>query len=588
MFGIGLLALPTVAFAQDSAETVASAAGLGTQSVLTTIGTIISVILGFIGVVFLILLIYSGWVWMTAGGEEERIKKAKRTLINATIGIIITFSAYAIASFVLNAIGDATNTNSDGSNGGVTVEALSGSLGSGPIRDHYPSRSATDIARNTRIMVTFKSEMNVSSLISGYDSDPTATALNTDNVHIYARDAAEGEDAFLTDVTTYVTEDLKTFVFDPADYLGSATENTWYTVSLGTTMLDADGDDIFTGSYSGGYEWSFEVSTTVDITPPTVTSIIPSADGEYDRNITVEVTFDEAIDPTSSTGTRTATSGFQNIQTVGVSGSPEPGSYEISSSYRTVTFTPSDDCGGETNSCGEAMYCLPGGEAITVTASAATATVDPPQADSFPYDGIVDAAANSLDGNDDGTAGDDYTWSFTTTDDINLEGAAIETISPDIAAEGIALDTDITITFNDVMRGSTLTSDNVSMENVEASANTSHEMWYTVGSTQLQSDGTEVTSPSQTAVKTKAEIGHGVFLESVDGLTYMYGVLTSAGVRNQYQNCFVPAYGPDVTAGTCDPNDATSDCCAVDDDTPSCCNGTPGADSCDFFTPSNE
>ncbi len=588
MFGIGLLALPTVAFAQDSAETVASAAGLGTQSVLTTIGTIISVILGFIGVVFLILLIYSGWVWMTAGGEEERIKKAKRTLINATIGIIITFSAYAIASFVLNAIGDATNTNSDGSNGGVTVEALSGSLGSGPIRDHYPSRSATDIARNTRIMVTFKSEMNVSSLISGYDSDPTATALNTDNVHIYARDAAEGEDAFLTDVTTYVTEDLKTFVFDPADYLGSATENTWYTVSLGTTMLDADGDDIFTGSYSGGYEWSFEVSTTVDITPPTVTSIIPSADGEYDRNITVEVTFDEAIDPTSSTGTRTATSGFQNIQTVGVSGSPEPGSYEISNSYRTVTFTPSDDCGGETNSCGEAMYCLPGGEAITVTASAATATVDPPQADSFPYDGIVDAAANSLDGNDDGTAGDDYTWSFTTTDDINLEGAAIETISPDIAAEGIALDTDITITFNDVMRGSTLTSDNVSMENVEASANTSHEMWYTVGSTQLQSDGTEVTSPSQTAVKTKAEIGHGVFLESVDGLTYMYGVLTSAGVRNQYQNCFVPAYGPDVTAGTCDPNDATSDCCAVDDDTPSCCNGTPGADSCDFFTPSNE
>ncbi len=588
MFGIGLLALPMVAFAQDSAETVASAAGLGTQSVLSTIGTVIAVVLGFVGVIFLLLLIYSGWVWMTAGGEEEKIKKAKRTLINATIGIIITFSAYAIASFIINAIGDATGFDGVGGNGGVTVEALSGSLGSGPIRDHYPSRSATDIARNTRIMVTFKSEMNVSSLISGYDSDPTATALNTDNVHIYARDAAEGEDAFLTDVTTYVTEDLKTFVFDPADYLGSATENTWYTVSLGTSIKDADGDDIFTGSYSGGYEWSFEVSTTVDITPPTVTSIIPSADGEYDRNITVEVTFDEAIDPTSSTGTRTATSGFQNIQTVGVSGSPEPGSYEISNSYRTVTFTPSDDCGGETNSCGEAMYCLPGGEAITVTASAATATVDPPQADSFPYDGIVDAAANSLDGNDDGTAGDDYTWSFTTTDDINLEGAAIETITPDIAAEGIALDTDITITFNDVMRGSTLTSDNISMENVEASANTSHEMWYTVGSTQLQSDGTEVTSPSQTAVKTKAEIGHGVFLESVDGLTYMYGVLTSAGVRNQYQNCFVPAYGPDVTAGTCDPNDATSDCCAVDDDTPSCCNGTPGADSCDFFTPSNE
>lgn len=586
--GIGFLTLPTVAFAQDSAETVASAAGLGTQSVLTTIGTIISVILGFIGVVFLILLIYSGWVWMTAGGAEDQIKKAKKTLINATIGIIITFSAYAIASFVLNAIGDATNTNGNGSNGGVTVEALSGSLGSGPIRDHYPSRSATDIARNTRIMVTFKKEMDVASFITGYGSDATATAINSDNVHIYARDAAEGEDASLTDVNVYFTDDLKTFVFDPAEYLGSASENTWYTVSLGTSIKNADGDSVFTGSYAGGYEWSFEVSTVVDLTPPTVTSITPSADGEYDRNITVEVTFSEAIDPTSSTGTRTATSGFQNIQTVGVSGSPESGSYEISNSYRTVTFTPSDNCGGETNSCGEVMYCLPGGEAITVTASAATATIDPPQADEFPYDGVVDAAANSLDGNDDGTAGDDYTWSFTTTDDINLEGAAIETISPDIAAEGIALDTDITITFNDVMRRATLTSDNISMENVETSTNTSHEMWYTVGSSQLQGGGTLVTSPSQTAVQTTANIAHGVFLESVDGLTYMYGVLTGAGVRNQYQNCFVPAYGPDVTAGTCDPNDATSDCCAVDDDTPSCCNGTPGTDSCDFFTPSNE
>lgn len=586
---LGLLLLPISAFAQDSAADVATAAGFSTGSVLTTIGTIISVILGFVGVIFLLLLIYSGFVWMTAGGEEEKIKKAKRTLINATIGIIITFSAYAIASFIMNAIADATGTEyGDGTTGTVPPCINCSALGSGPIRDHYPARSATGIARNTRIMVTFKEQMDVASFITGYNSDTTLTAINSENIHIYSRDADEGEDGALTNVNVYFTEDLKTFVFDPEEYLGSAAEDTFYTVSLGNAIRNAEGESVFVGSYSGGYEWSFEVSTVIDLEPPVISSIIPSANAEYDRNITVEITFNEAIDPTSSTGTRTDTSGFQNIQTVGESLVAEAGYYEISNGYRTITFTPADDCGGETNSCGEAMYCLPGDEAITVTAYAASTTIDQPQADSFPYDGIVDAAANSLDGNDDGTAGDDFAWSFTTTDDINLDGAVVETITPDISAEDVLLDTDVVITFDGVMRASTLTNENIGMENIEVTSNESHEMWYSVGSAQLQADGTPVTSPTQTAVQTTAEVGHGVFLESVDGLTYMYGTVVGQGVRNQYQNCFVPGMGPDVAAGTCDPNDPSSDCCLVDDDTPSCCNGTPGTATCDFFTPSNE
>lgn len=580
----GFVMLPAFAFAQDSAADVATAAGLGSQSILTTIGTIISVVLGLLGVVFLLLLIYSGITWMTAGGDEDKIKRAKKILINATIGIVITFSAYAIASFILNAIGDATGAGGGDTTSGVSACTNCSSLGSGPIRDHYPARNANDIARNTRIMVTFKEEMNVASFIDGYDSDASATAINSGNVQIYPTET--GEDGTLTDVAVYFTDDFKTFVFDPSEYLGSATADTSYTVSLGTSIQDADGDDVFSGSYAGGYEWSFEVSTTIDLTPPTVTSIVPAADGEYDRNITVEITFDEAIDPTSATGTRTATSGFQNIQTVGSSGSPEAGSYEISNAYRTITFTSTDACG--TNSCGETIYCLPADDTIAVTAYAASATNDPPQADSFPYDGVVDAAANSLDGNDDGTAGDDYAWSFTTTDDINLEGPAIETISPDITDEDVALDTDITVTFTDVMRASTLTNETITMENVETTSNESHELWYTASSTQLQEDGTPVTSPSQTSVQTQAEIGHGVFLESTGGLIYMYGVVVGEGVRNQYQNCFVPGMGPDVAAGTCDPDDASSDCCVVDDDTPSCCNGEAGTDTCDFFTPSNE
>lgn len=574
----GVVLFAPDAFAQtDSVEEVGTAAGFGTAGLMEIVGTIISVVLGILGVVFLLLIIASGFLWMTAGGSEDKVKRAKRILINATIGLVIVLMSYGIASFILNAIGDATGFDADGDGSSVSTEPRSGSLGSGSIRDHYPERNATDIARNTRIIVTFSDAMDIESFITGYDTndtpddtsdDTTATAINSDMVQIYQ---SGDESTTLTDVSVAFTDDLKTFVFDPAEYLGSATEDVSYTVSLSTSIETADGEDAFTGVYSGGYEWSFEVGTTIDLDPPSIQSVIPVEGQSYDRNITVEITFDEAIDPTSASGTREADSGFQNIQTVGTSGAPEAGTYEISNGYRTVTFTSTDACG--TNSCGETIYCLPANDSITVTAYAATAESDPPQADSFPYDGIVDTAANSMDGDGDGTAGDDYEWSFTTTGDINLEGATIESIAPDILAEGQALDQDVVITFDDIMRTSTLTSDNITLENYESSTGSTHEMYYLPRATSLDSSGAEVTSDTQTPVQTQVTVGHGIFLESVDGLTYLYGVMVGEGVENQYQNCYSPAEGPDATGGAC----------GVDDNSPSCCNGSASSETCDFF-----
>jgi amino acid transporter len=65
---------------------------------------IITVILSLLGVIFLILMIWSGYNWMTAGGEEEKIKKAQSTIKRAIIGLIIVVSAYAISYFVFNAL----------------------------------------------------------------------------------------------------------------------------------------------------------------------------------------------------------------------------------------------------------------------------------------------------------------------------------------------------------------------------------------------------------------------------------------------------------------------------------------------------
>jgi hypothetical protein len=549
-----LFFLPHVSFAQASgASEVATAAGLGSRSLLETIGTIINVFLGLLGVIFLILFIYAGFVWMTAGGDDKKVETAKRILISATVGLAICLAAYGIATFVMNYLGDATGTGrgNGGVNGTVSVERLSGSLGSGPIKDHYPKRNDTDIARNTRIMITFKSEMDKDSVADGTVIYPSAS----------------GKTAALTDTLVTAAPDGKTFVFDPAEYLGSPTENVEYTVDLSPDLENADGEKVFVGSNAEGYEWSFETGTTIDLSPPTVMSVTPGTGGTYDQNILVQVTFSEPVDPTSSTGT---TESFTNISVTGVSGAATSGTYETSNGYKTVTFVPSQSCG--VNSCNEEIFCLPGGQLISSTVSGATVGANPPQADA-PYDGIVDMAGNALDGNGDGTAGDDFTWNFTTSNSVNTLGPAIASISPNIEAEDVPLDQDIEMVFSDVLMSSSVSSENIFLSNKEAESGTSHEQWFRFDTDFLNASGGEITSSSEIPVGTKVTIPHGTFLESVDGKSYSYGVEATERVRNQYQNCFAPAEGPTDTGGSC----------LTSASAPYCCNGVASSAACSLF-----
>jgi sterol desaturase/sphingolipid hydroxylase (fatty acid hydroxylase superfamily) len=65
------------------------------------IGNIIQVILGLLGVILVLIIIYAGFLWMTAGGEEKNVDKAKDWIKNAVIGLVIIMSAYAITSYVI-------------------------------------------------------------------------------------------------------------------------------------------------------------------------------------------------------------------------------------------------------------------------------------------------------------------------------------------------------------------------------------------------------------------------------------------------------------------------------------------------------
>lgn len=83
-----------------------NAAGLGGSStdLPVIIGRIIGSALGLLGAVFVVLVIYAGFLWMTAQGADDKIKQAKKILSGAVIGIVLTFSAYAITTFVTNSL----------------------------------------------------------------------------------------------------------------------------------------------------------------------------------------------------------------------------------------------------------------------------------------------------------------------------------------------------------------------------------------------------------------------------------------------------------------------------------------------------
>ncbi len=66
------------------------------------ISVIINAVLGAVGVVFFIQMMLAGIRWVTSEGNDEIIKHSKITIINAIIGITITFSAFIITNFVLN------------------------------------------------------------------------------------------------------------------------------------------------------------------------------------------------------------------------------------------------------------------------------------------------------------------------------------------------------------------------------------------------------------------------------------------------------------------------------------------------------
>ncbi len=114
LFGMlaGSLAMPKQVAAQTattfSIESIGEQVGLGDADLKTTVINILRWVLGFMTLVAVVFIIYGGFIWLTAGGNEENVEKAKRIISAAVIGLIVILLAWAIVIFVARTTANVT------------------------------------------------------------------------------------------------------------------------------------------------------------------------------------------------------------------------------------------------------------------------------------------------------------------------------------------------------------------------------------------------------------------------------------------------------------------------------------------------
>lgn len=80
-------------------------------SLAASVGAVIQIFLSILGIAFMIYMIWAGYNWMTAHGNEEKLNKSKAALRGAIIGMLIVLGAYALTIGVLSRVSQVTITS---------------------------------------------------------------------------------------------------------------------------------------------------------------------------------------------------------------------------------------------------------------------------------------------------------------------------------------------------------------------------------------------------------------------------------------------------------------------------------------------
>ena len=354
---------------------------LGTEvNLIGLIARIINIILGFLGVVAIGLILYAGWIWMTSRGDAQKIAKAKRIMAGGVIGLAIVLSAFAIASFIIRQLLDATGGGNGGNGWGG---GLPGNTERGfNVVGVDPKNNKTNVTLCRAVQAVFN-----------YDVEPTSVSATSFSVEKYnnppvPNDPFAGERSVSGNSVSFThrTPPNGTFTdFEP---------NTRYIVTVTTAVENIPPPGQLVKNLEKQKRWSFTTGTEQDDGLPIVEQVSPTGTSGVCRNPAIQAIFDEEM--------LASRLNHQNIVLTDDDGNIIPlKSVSVGSDFKSFTVYPQALLASDTT--------------FTVTLKTAENTNNP--------EGITDACVNPLDGDGNGTTNpwpdDNYSWTFTTGDNVN-------------------------------------------------------------------------------------------------------------------------------------------------------------------------
>lgn len=286
-FSIGFFILPNTSRALDTGlNYVDNTIGLGNEDPRIIAARVIQIFLGLLGLIALVIILYAGFLWMTSGGSDDKVGKAKKTLTNAVIGLLIILASFGIVTFILNSFLDATgvgNNNSGG--GGANVNLGLGALGACSVESVYPTPGQKDVPRNTSILISFKEPVLAEDMCGDSNNNGICEGgeyINTNNIEIFKTE----EMVNIADIQILDTNgDNMDFILTPDNLLGSSAEKFWYTVKLKNDISKKSEDGFIFDSCSPEFmQWDFQIGTILDLVPPKVKlgGVFPGPDNVKD------------------------------------------------------------------------------------------------------------------------------------------------------------------------------------------------------------------------------------------------------------------------------------------------------------------
>ena len=324
---------------EEELAEAAEAAGLQQADLRLVIANIIRTVLGFLGIIAVIIVLWGGFRWMTAGGNPDKVATAKKILLNGVIGLVIIWTSFAITSFVLSSLIAATRPVEDAFVGPNTRGGIMGrgSAATFSVAGYSPEGEVP--IRNVKVNITFSRNLDeetvegnviITSDETGAEVDGTLSSRGNKITFVPSAACPEpNEDRFCFDENTTFTVTVSSDIRSSTGVFLSCTAGKGCTSSFTTGDL-VDVDDPFV-------ELTFPDDSD-KLEPGTITLVQVHATDDSQVSVADFFVDDVLLDAVTATG--------EDLSDVTIETTWDTTGYEEDQTY-TISATVSDIAGNE-------------------------------------------------------------------------------------------------------------------------------------------------------------------------------------------------------------------------------------------------